>query len=99
MGPYLCTTGGGREELTQHISVHAIIFVDVIFLFCGICLTEEQRLRCRWYGGCVWALFAAAAVSPVGGLMCNDTAVSSPVGGFLCVQTLTVLVVQYVGHQ
>ena len=73
----------GKGGTYTTYSVRAIIFVDAFFLLLRsrLCLTEEQRLRCRWYGGCVWACFAAAAVSPVGGFVCTMPCIS-PVGVF-----------------
>ena len=84
MGPYLCTTGGGREELTQHISVHAIIFVDDIF-FCSA-ITDMSHGRAAAEvplarGLRLGLLAAAAAVSPVGGFVCTMPCIS-PVGVF-----------------
>ena len=55
------------------------------------CLMEEQRRGAAGVGGSALVgpgLLAAAAATPVGGLVYSDTGVSSPVGGFVCAKLL-----------
>ena len=52
---------------------------------------EEQRRGAAGVGGSALVgpgLLAAAAATPVGGLVYSDTNVSSPVGGFVCAKLL-----------
>ena len=53
---------------------------------------EEQRRGAAGVGGSALVgpglLAAAAAATPVGGLVYSDTSVSSPVGGFVCAKLL-----------
>ena len=60
---------------------------------------EEQRRGAAGVGGSALVgpgllAAAAAAATPVGGLVYSDTSVSSPVGGFVCAKLLFPLILR-----